>query len=604
MIGFICNYFGDRFYYLLPEDSLKSKLETTHFVFRWIGFLLILCLLFQTSGVIPAAAAGENRFAADSTNPPASPIKLIFIHHSTGENWLADDTGGLGLALSQNNYFVSDTNYGWGPNTIGDRTDIPDWMEWFRSSSTAANMTALYSESSQHAAYSRSLPNPGGANKIILFKSCFPNSALEGNPTDPPSSSGWLTVGHAKYVYNQLLIYFKAHPDKLFVVITAPPLSDSTYAANARSFNQWLVNNWLTDNAYTLKNVAVFDFYNIMTSNGGNANTNDLNLSTGNHHRWINNAEQHKTDGGSNTLAYPSGDDHPSRAGNLKATAEFLPMLNIFYNRWKSSLVPVTISGNTGVAGASLKYVNGTTKTTISDENGNYSITVPFNWSGTLTITKSGVPSFSPASRTYSNLATDRTNQNFAANSLATFVSNAAQDGDVLESAENSSSGGIANSNRNFLFVGDTAGRRQYRAILSFDTSSLPDNAKIVAVKLKLTLKAIAGTNPFSTHGSLLIDIRRPNFGTTPDISLDDFAASASVNAAGTVNKNPAGTNFTGSLNSNGFTSINQLGLTQMRLRFQIDDDNDSIADTLAFFSSNGSTEAYKPTLLIIYYIP
>ena len=31
----------------------------------------------------------------------------------------------------RNNYFVSDTNYGWGPNSIGDRTDITDWPEWF-----------------------------------------------------------------------------------------------------------------------------------------------------------------------------------------------------------------------------------------------------------------------------------------------------------------------------------------------------------------------------------------------------------------------------------------------------------------------------------------
>jgi hypothetical protein len=38
----------------------------------------------------------------------------------------------LGIALRDNNYFVSDTNYGWGPadqdegyGTIGDHTDIP-----------------------------------------------------------------------------------------------------------------------------------------------------------------------------------------------------------------------------------------------------------------------------------------------------------------------------------------------------------------------------------------------------------------------------------------------------------------------------------------------
>jgi hypothetical protein len=155
-----------------------------------------------------------------------------------------------------------------------------------------------------------------------MFKSCFPNSALEGNPDDPPSSEGWLTVGHAKYVYNEILKYFKQHPEKLFVVITAPPLSDGTYAANARAFNEWLMNDWLDENNFTGTNVAVFDFYNVLT--GPN-----------NHHRYAGGTVQHVFTPGMDTLYYPSGDDHPSVAGSQKATNEFVPLLNIFYNRWK-----------------------------------------------------------------------------------------------------------------------------------------------------------------------------------------------------------------------------------------------------------------------------
>jgi len=40
---------------------------------------------------------------------------------------------------------------------------------------------------------------------------------------------------------------------------------------------------------------------------------------------------------GHDLLYYPSGDDHPSHAGNSKATEEFIPMLNAFYNRWKAT---------------------------------------------------------------------------------------------------------------------------------------------------------------------------------------------------------------------------------------------------------------------------
>jgi hypothetical protein len=465
-------------------------------------------------------------------------------------------------------------------------------------------MTALYTESDQHSSYTRTLADPGGENQIVMFKSCFPNSALQGSPTDPPTPVVGLTVGHAKFVYNQLLVYFKLHPEKLFVVITAPPLSDSTYAANARAFNQWLVNDWLKKNLYTLNNVAVFDFYNVLTSNDGNADKNDLGLATGNHHRWINGAVQHKTDGGSNTLAYPSGDDHPSQAGNKKATAEFLPMLNIFYNRWKSTLSAPVISGNAGVAGAILTYTDGTTKTVTANANGVYSFSVSANWSGKVTPSKSGVPSFTPAYRAYTNISANQINQNYKPNQLAAFVSIAAQDGYVIESTETSNTGGSLNSNAAYFSVGDNALKRQMRGILSFPTSSLPDTAVIISARLKLTMLGMAGTNPFSTYGGLMIDIRTPFFGAAPTLGLDDFAAAASLNAGGSVPNTPVGAVYTGTFLKAAFPSINRTGPTQLRLRFQLDDNNNSTADYVAFYSADAATAASRPVLQVLYYVP
>ena len=274
--------------------------------------------------LISIAASPVPLQAGDNPNPPEEIVKLIFIHHSTGENWLTDGYGNLGRTLDQNNYFVSDTNYGWGPDAIGDRTDIPNWTEWFASGSTPTYMEALLSENSQNSSYTRTLSDPGGQNEIIMFKSCFPNSALEGSPNDPPNPEGELTVGHAKYVYNEILKTFATRPDKLFVVVTAPPLSDSTYADNARAFNQWLVNDWLSENNYSLNNVFVFDFYTVLTSPDG-------------HHRYNDAGYIEHTYGTQNTLYYPSGDDHPSEEGSRKATEEFIPLLNIFYHRWKGN---------------------------------------------------------------------------------------------------------------------------------------------------------------------------------------------------------------------------------------------------------------------------
>jgi hypothetical protein len=54
---------------------------------------------------------------------------------------------------------------------------------------------------------------------------------------------------------------------------------------------------------------------------------------------------QHKTNGDDdanlNTNEYPTGDDHPSPAGNQKAAAEFVPLLNCAYNVY-ASVTPVT----------------------------------------------------------------------------------------------------------------------------------------------------------------------------------------------------------------------------------------------------------------------
>ncbi len=125
--------------------------------------------------------ASDSAPAPVNTAPPAAPVKLVFIHYSTGEAWLADGHGGLGVALRDNNCFVSDTNHGWGSALaasrglpIGSTTDLGDWWTWFRSPSSPSYLAALYAESGQNCTYSRLSTDPGGPNEIVMFKSCFP----------------------------------------------------------------------------------------------------------------------------------------------------------------------------------------------------------------------------------------------------------------------------------------------------------------------------------------------------------------------------------------------------------------------------------------------
>jgi hypothetical protein len=287
------------------------------------GYFTRILILIALSIIIGLIGPILTHAQQDDPSPPAETVKLIFIHHSTGENWLTDDYGNLGRELNANNYFVSDTNYGWGPDGIGDRTDIINWPEWFRGPESGRYLDALYAESGRNSWYTRDLSDPGGENEIIMFKSCFPNSELSGNPDDSPAPGEELTVANAKYIYNDLLNYFITRPDKLFVVISAPPVQDPTYAANARAFNTWLMQDWLAESNYPYNNVAVWDFYTVLT--GPN-----------HHHRYRDGAVEHVFQPGQDTLYYPSDDNHPSPAGSQKATDEFVPMLNVFYHRWKA----------------------------------------------------------------------------------------------------------------------------------------------------------------------------------------------------------------------------------------------------------------------------
>ncbi len=321
------------------------------------GHRIVPVILVLGWALIPSVVGAS----LSDTNKPNEALRVVFIHHSTGEAWLADDHGGLGEALRDNNYYVSDTNYGWGPDGIGDTTDIGHWWRWFRGPDSSRYLAALFAESGQNCNYSRMDTVVPGPNRVVLFKSCFPNSALQGksseaipaiaqNPLrDQDAGSDFHTVANAKGIYLDLLNYFSSMPDKLFVAITAPPLSDGTWAGNARTFNRWLIEEWLV--GYPHNNVFVWDFYNVLTSNSGSSQSNDLGLETGNHHRWWQGQVQYKFDGGGNTSAYASaaGDDHPNGVGDRKATAEFVPLLNAAVRAWQTASAPANPPSVTSV---------------------------------------------------------------------------------------------------------------------------------------------------------------------------------------------------------------------------------------------------------------
>jgi CSLREA domain-containing protein len=186
------------------------------------------------------------------------------------------------------------------------------------------------------------------------------------------------------------------------------------------------------------------------------------------------------------------------------------------------------------------------------------------------------------------------------------FKSSGSQDGWILESSETSGHGGSMSASATTLRLGDNAAKKQYRSILSFSTgASLPDTAIITKVTLKVRKQGIiGGGNPITTFQGFMVDIKKGYFGTTA-LQTADFQT------AGSKTYGPFKPALSSGWYSIDLTSgknyINKLssysGLTQIRLRFKLDDNNNTTANYLSLYSGNAGT-SYRPQLIIEYYIP
>jgi len=185
--------------------------------------------------------------------------------------------------------------------------------------------------------------------------------------------------------------------------------------------------------------------------------------------------------------------------------------------------------------------------------------------------------------------------------STTIFTSIGADDGWILESGENSDVGGTMNDDGGNIRVGDEASKKQYRSILSFDTSSLPNNATIDMVQIKVKESEIVGKNPFTVLGDLRVDIRYGKYGTR-SLELSDFDEVGSAGQVGFFDPAPNSNGWYTVTLTKGLNYINVAGLTQFRLRFTIDDNDDAVADCIKFYSGDSTTD--QPKLIITYTTP
>lgn len=186
-----------------------------------------------------------------------------------------------------------------------------------------------------------------------------------------------------------------------------------------------------------------------------------------------------------------------------------------------------------------------------------------------------------------------------------TFYSVASQDGRIWESGENTNVGGGGNSTDNLttaIRVGDTNVDEQYKNIVSFNTSSIPDGATIQSATLRLVRGTISGTSPFSTHGPCVADISNGGFGGSTAFAFSDFEAAATATSVVTLSSPAAnGSASSGSLNAAGLAAISKTGTTQLRPYCTLGDNDDLGFDYIGFYPGETATQANRPQLIVTY---
>ena len=153
--------------------------------------------------------------------------------------------------------------------------------------------------------------------------------------------------------------------------------------------------------------------------------------------------------------------------------------------------------------------------------------------------------------------------------------------------------------------LGDDDGDRQYRAILDFNTAGLPDDAVVVGVTLRIRRESLIGTNPFVTHRGAEGGHAGPEPSTgDSDWRGYDFHAIGSRGRVGRFYRADPDGWYRAVLRAPAYPLVNLTGHTQFRLRFDLDDDDDGVADYLSFFTGDAPVATDRPELIITYYVP
>lgn len=171
----------------------------------------------------------------------------------------------------------------------------------------------------------------------------------------------------------------------------------------------------------------------------------------------------------------------------------------------------------------------------------------------------------------------------------------------VQECSVESSRKCFTDTNETMFVVGKDLRDKQYRSILSFNTSGLPDNAVVTSIKLKLKSTGIAGVNPLNDRHDLTVDIcTSPSYKTVRYQVIESSDGLTCNDNVGTFNQTPNSGWYTADLHPDAFQSLNLTGVTRFRLRIGGIENADAARAYIMFDS--GTAEISNGPILSVHY--
>ncbi len=191
--------------------------------------------------------------------PMKTDAKVIFLHHSTGQNvWDGGVANEIALWNTNGGTSYSVTEFAY-PNSPWPWDNYPSdyYRLWVggEGSATDANIMPLDALCSQY--------------DVVIWKHCYPvaNIGADSGSADPDSSVK--TLENYKAAYIALKNKMRTFTEKRFIVWTgAARLSANCTQEEAqrlRDFHTWIINNWDEDG----DNIYVFDFWMLETEGDG-----------------------------------------------------------------------------------------------------------------------------------------------------------------------------------------------------------------------------------------------------------------------------------------------------------------------------------------------